>query len=102
MRNHRTAGGRKERPGWGFLALLGLIGGGPTFVGTLLGQWLHTDVMSLAFLALAAGSIPYVVVWLILVGERLGPAGKSCSGGGLLLGLFLGFSTYFVIVAAGV
>jgi ZIP family zinc transporter len=28
----------QTRPGWGFLALLGLIDGGPTFVGTVLGS----------------------------------------------------------------
>src|SRR5438445_3691176 len=27
-----------ERPTWGFLSMLGLIGGGPTFVGTVVGQ----------------------------------------------------------------
>src|SRR5437868_3255786 len=27
-----------ERPSWAFLALMGLIGGGPTFVGTIIGQ----------------------------------------------------------------
>ena len=30
--------GEPERPSWGFLALMGLIGGGPTFVGTVIGQ----------------------------------------------------------------
>ena len=30
--------GEGTRPSWTFLALLGLIGGGPTFLGTLLGQ----------------------------------------------------------------
>ena len=32
-----------SRPSWGYLALLGLIGGGPTFAGTLLGQHLVND-----------------------------------------------------------
>ena len=27
--------GAEERPSWGFLGLLGLIGGAPTFLGTL-------------------------------------------------------------------
>src|SRR6266540_2676972 len=53
--------GDAERPSWSFLALLGLIGGGPTFLGTLLGQSWVSESVSIAFLALAAGSILYVV-----------------------------------------
>src|SRR6185503_3739263 len=30
--------GESERPSWGFLGLLGLIGGGPTFLGTVVGS----------------------------------------------------------------
>ena len=41
----------------GLLLVLGLIGGGPTFVGTLIGQRVVNDALSVAFLALAAGSI---------------------------------------------
>jgi ZIP family zinc transporter len=61
-----------ERPGWGFLALLGLIGGGPTFVGTLIGQSFVNETLYLGFLALAAGSILYVIVQLIGVAGKLG------------------------------
>ena len=46
--------GTQERPGWAFLVLVGLIGGGPTFFGTLLGQIWVNDAVSIAFLALAA------------------------------------------------
>src|SRR5947208_3195459 len=44
------------RPSWGYLAVLGLIGGGPTFLGTLVGQAFVNDTVSVAFLGLAAGS----------------------------------------------
>src|SRR5207248_329230 len=47
--------GDAERPSWGFLGLLGLIGGGPTFLGTLLGQACVNESGSILFLALAAG-----------------------------------------------
>ena len=57
--------GDKDPPSWRFLGLLGLIGGGPTFVGTLVGQTWASEALSVAFLALAAGSILYVVVELI-------------------------------------
>ena len=59
--------GDAELPSWAFLALLGLIGGGPTFVGTALGQAWVSEALSVAFLALAAGSILYVVIELLNV-----------------------------------
>ena len=91
--------GDKDRPSWGFLALLGLIGGGPTFVGTLVGQaWVNTSV-SVLFLALAAGSILYVVVELIPICGRF--ATKEVVLAGIFLGLVLGFGTDFILVALG-
>src|SRR5215470_7631548 len=91
--------GDRETPSWSFLALLGLIGGGPTFIGTVIGQaWVNESVMIL-FFALAAGSILYVVMELLNVGRAL--ASKPVITWGILLGLFLGFATDFILVAAG-
>src|SRR4029079_8733108 len=59
-----------QRPSWGSLALLGLIGGGPTFVGTLVGQRFTNDIVSIGFLGLAAGSILYVVIELLAVSRK--------------------------------
>jgi ZIP family zinc transporter len=92
--------GQADPPSWRFLALLGLIGGGPTFVGTLIGQSWVSESLSIAFLALAAGSILYVVVELMNVNRQL--ASKTVVMWGLLAGLVLGFATEFVVVAAGV
>jgi ZIP family zinc transporter len=91
--------GDQERPSWAFLGALGLIGGGPTFLGTLLGQAWVNEPVSITFLALAAGSILYVVVELLNVGRAL--ASKTLLTWGVLLGLFVGFATDFVLVAAG-
>ena len=91
--------GSEARPTWKFLALLGLIGGGPTFIGTLLGQTWVNETVSVAFLALAAGSILYVVIELLDVCRRAGR--KRLVAWGLILGLVLGFGTDFVLVAAG-
>src|ERR687885_2617559 len=78
--------GDNERPSWSFLALLGLIGGGPTFIGTVVGQsWVNESVM-IVFFALAAGSILYVVMELINVSRALAP--KTVLTWGMLLGLF--------------
>ena len=92
--------GDAVRPTWRFLLLLGLIGGGPTFVGTLIGQAWTSEALSIAFLALAAGSILYVVLQLMNVNRRL--ASMTLIGWFLLFGLFLGFATEFVVEAAGV
>ena len=64
--------GAAERPTWRFLILLGIIGGGPTFVGTLIGQAWTSEALSVAFLALAAGSILYVIIELANVNRQLG------------------------------
>ncbi|MDX6510531.1 MAG: zinc transporter, family [Gaiellaceae bacterium] len=92
--------GEAEKPSWRFLGLLGVIGGAPTFLGTVLGQaWTSTPV-SILFLALAAGSILYVVIELLNVCRLFGS--KTLVTWGILTGLFLGFATDFALVAAGV
>ncbi len=88
-----------ERPSWAFLGLMGLIGGGPTFVGTIIGQTWVNEWLFTAFLGLAAGSILYVVIELLAVGRKLGY--RELATWGILLGLFLGFATDMVLVAAG-
>ena len=88
-----------DRPSWGFLGVMGLIGGGPTFVGTIVGQTWVNDWLFTAFLGLAAGSILYVVIELLAVGRKLGH--QELATWGILLGLFLGFATDMVLVAAG-
>src|SRR5207248_4198372 len=91
--------GEAEVPSWRFLGLMGLIGGGPTFLGTALGQAWVSEALSVVFLALAAGSILYVVGELMNVGRMFG--NKTLVTLGILLGLFLGFGTDFVLIAAG-
>ena len=91
--------GEAERPSWGFLALLGLIGGGPTFVGTVIGQAWVSEALQVAFFAVAAGSILYVVIQLLDVCRRY--AMPTVVAWWILVGLLLGFATDFVLVAAG-
>ncbi len=93
-----VAGG-PQRPSWGTLGLLGIIGGGPTLVGTIVGQSITNDTLYLAFLALAAGSIIYVILQLGSVAMKMGK--RDFLGWGVLLGLFAGFATDFILVAAG-
>ena len=92
--------GEAERPSWGFLGLMGLIGGGPTFLGTVIGQAWVSEALEVAFFAVAAGSILYVVIQLFEVCRRYATArrrrlvdpGRAS---------WLGFATDFVLVAAG-
>jgi len=86
------------RPTWAFLGLLGLIGGGPTFLGTVVGQAWVSEALTVAFMAVAAGSILYVVQELFNVNRKFGfPVLVTWM---LLLGLALGFGTDFVLEAA--
>jgi zinc transporter, ZIP family len=52
-------------PSWRWLALVGLIGGGPTFFGAMLGYQVTSEPLELAFYAVAGGAILYVIgeIW---------------------------------------
>src|SRR5262249_51947346 len=76
------------RPSWAFLGLMGLIGGGPTFVGTIIGQAWVSPALATVFLAVAAGSILYVVIQLLEVCRRASL--PVLIGWMVLLGLLLG------------
>jgi ZIP family zinc transporter len=92
--------GAPRRPSWGLLLTLGLIGGGPTFLGTWIGHSVTSEPLSVLFLTLAAGSIIYVVCQLLGVAAKAKRA--DLLGCGLLLGLVAGFLTDAVVTAAGV
>jgi len=92
--------GEGTRPSWAFLGLMGLIGGGPTFLGTLLGQAWSSEAMSVVFFAIAAGSILYVVQELMAVNRSYGRTALVTWL--VVAGILLGFATDFVVSAAGV
>ena len=91
--------GESERPSWGFLLVLGTIGGAPTFLGTIVGRPFTSDAMSVVFLTLAAGSILYVVIQLLGVANKVGR--RELVVWGIFLGLVAGFFTDMIVTAGG-
>jgi zinc transporter, ZIP family len=87
------------RASWRWLALVGIIGGGPTFLGTLVGTaFASTVYVSVAFLSLAAGAILYVIGELFSAGRRLS---WEITLWGILAGFAFAFGTELILVAAG-
>jgi ZIP family zinc transporter len=87
------------RPSWRWLGLVGLIGGGPTFVGAMVGYNVTSQPLELVFYALAGGAILYVIgeVWQAM--RRVGHREL-----GLLLlaaGFMAGIITDMVVVYGG-
>src|SRR3954452_8476220 len=73
------------KPSWKWLIAAGLIGGGPTFIGTIVGFRVSSEPLQLAFFALAGGAI------LFVVGELWNAAAKRASRNLVLLGIVVGF-----------
>jgi ZIP family zinc transporter len=93
-------GDEQGRPSWAFLGLLGLIGGGPTFLGAGLGHGFSSEPLNVVFLTLAAGSILYVVIQLITVAAKA--KRQDLLAYGLLVGVIAGFLTDAIITAGGI
>ena len=88
-----------ERPSWGFLLVAGLVGGGPTFVGGVLGYLVVSPVLSILFLGLAGGALVFVFNEMMSVARRFSL--PMVTGVALTIGLLAAFSTDFILSAAG-
>jgi len=89
----------EHRPTWTWLAIAGLVGGAPVFVGAMVGYEVTSEPLELLFYSVSAGAILYVIgeVWTAM--RRLGHREL-----GLLMlsaGLFLGAATEMVIAYGG-
>jgi ZIP family zinc transporter len=87
------------RPSWRWLGAAGLIGGGPTFLGTIVGYQVHSDPLQLAFYALAGGAIIYVIgeIW-----SGVRRYGHRTLGLNLLaLGFIVGVATDLIVSYGG-
>ncbi|HSS61593.1 MAG TPA: hypothetical protein VLK30_09080 [Candidatus Limnocylindrales bacterium] len=89
----------KKAP-WSLLGLAGLIGGGPTFIGTWIGYLASSNYFAIAFLAVAAGALLYVLNELFNLGRRIST--PTTFAWGLLFGFLVAFATdLFLTVASG-
>jgi ZIP family zinc transporter len=79
------------RPSWAFLGLAGLIGGGPTLVGTIIGLFATSTYLSVLFLALAAGALVYVINEMFGIAKRLNS--PPALGWGLLAGFLVAYGS---------
>ena len=78
-------------PSWGFLGLAGLVGGGPTVIGTMIGIFATSSLLSVLFLALAAGALIWVINEMFGVARRLNS--PPSLGWGLLTGFLVAYAT---------
>ncbi len=90
----------KDTPSWGFLALAGLIGGGPTFVGTLVGYRVTSPLAFVLFLALAAGALIYIIGEMFAAGRRLQAPVLAASG--IAAGFLIAYGTDLILTLGGV
>ncbi len=83
---------------WNFLGWMGLLAGGPTLVGAAVGGWWVNKPTEVFCLALAAGTILYVVGELLHLGRQLKE--ESVVAVGLLGGFFIAVVTDFLLMGA--
>jgi ZIP family zinc transporter len=88
-----------KRPSNRFLLLAGLVGGGPTFIGTLLGSMWSSPVAYVFFLALAGGALVYVTMLMYNSGRR--QVSNDILMLGIFIGLIAGFLTDLLVTLAG-
>ncbi len=88
-----------SRPSWRWLGLVGLVGGGPTVLGTAIGYRIESEALQLAFLALAAGAILYITVELWGMGRRRGHRALATSA--LAVGFLVAYASDLVVAYAG-
>ena len=88
-----------KQTSWKFIGLLGLIGGGPTFLGTIFGIVFHSPQLFIFCLAFAAGAIIYVITELL--GHAKRAKAQEIVMLGLFIGFFLGYATDMIVTFAG-
>ena len=91
--------GLVKKPRIRFLILAGLIGGGPTFIGTLLGSLWNSSIAYILFLSLAGGALIYVSLLMYNSGRR--QTTNNILMAGIFVGLCAGFLTDLMLILGG-
>jgi ZIP family zinc transporter len=86
-------------PSWGQIGLAGLVAGGPTFLGTIVGYGFYSPVLSVFFLAIAVGALVFVVGELWAVLRRTGLTALVTAT--MCLGFLVAFATELFLDVSG-
>jgi zinc transporter, ZIP family len=83
------------------LALLGLLAGGPTIIGTWIGGFTYSPVLLTLFFAIGAGAIVQVVyeIWKLFARRTEGGLAAPLNAVGLLAGLAIMYVTGLLVTA---
>lgn len=86
-------------PSWFQIGVAGLIAGGPTFLGTIVGYQFYSPVLSVFFLATAVGALVFVIgeLWAML--RRTGLTALVTTT--MTLGFLIAFATELLIDVSG-
>jgi len=79
-----------KKPRVRFLILVGLVGGSPTFIGTILGSLWNSSIAYILFLSIAGGALVYVSLLMYNSGRR------QTTNNILMLGIFVGLCAGFI------
>lgn len=88
-----------KKPSMRFLLTAGLVGGGPTFLGTILGSLWYSPVTYILFLSVAGGALIYVSMLMYNAGRK--QTTNTILMIGILFGLIAGFGTDLIVSLGG-
>ena len=88
-----------ERPRTSFIVKLGLLGGAPTFLGTIIGSLWISDLAYVLFLSLAAGALIYVTLLMYNAARR--QSNNDLIMIGIFIGVIAGFLTDLIVSLGG-
>jgi ZIP family zinc transporter len=91
--------GLAKKPAIRFLILAGLVGGGPTFLGTVVGSLWTSTIASVFFLSIAGGALVYVSMLMYNSGRR--QTTNNILMMGIFVGLCAGFVTDLIVTLGG-
>jgi ZIP family zinc transporter len=92
--------GLVSKPSLRFLAVAGLVGGGPTFIGTIAGSLWISNLAYIFFLSIAGGALIYVTMLMYNSGRK--QTTNDVLMVGIFIGLCAGFLTDLIITLSGV